>query len=61
MNIDIDYHDVEAIAAMRYESLDDAAFADAWLIMSHNIYASMIVAHDVVDEFLNRQVSLRGK
>ena len=56
MIIDIDYQDVEAIAAMRCGSLDDAAFADAWLVMSHNIYASMIVAADVVDGLLNRAV-----
>jgi len=56
MTIDIDYQDVEAIAAMRYGSLDDAAFADAWLVMSHNIYASMIIAADVVDDFLNGTV-----
>jgi hypothetical protein len=59
--MNIDYQDVESIAGLKYNNLDDAAFADAWLIMSHNIYASMIVAHDVVDEFLNRQVILRGK
>jgi len=59
--MNIDYRDVEAIAVLKYNNLDDAAFADAWLIMSHDIYASMIVAHDVVDEFLNRQVRLRGE
>lgn len=59
--MNIDYQDVEAIAWLKYNNLDDAAFADPWLIMSHNIYASMIVAHDVVEEFLNKQVSLRGK
>jgi hypothetical protein len=54
--MNIDHRDVEAIAGLKYNNLDDAAFADAWLIMSHNIYASMIVAHDVVEEFLNRTV-----
>jgi len=54
--MNIDHRDVEVIAGLKYNNLDDAAFADAWLIMSHNIYASMIVAHDVVDEFLNRTV-----
>lgn len=59
--MNIDHRDVEAIAGLKYNNLDDAAFADAWMIMYHNIYASMIVAHDVVELFLNRQVSLRGK
>ena len=59
--MNIDYKDVEAIAGLKYNNLDNDAFADAWLIMSHDIYASMIVAHDVVDEFLNRQVILLGK